>query len=161
MIGLGSDKNPGQNWLYLSICLLIWLILIQLLQAAQDPDWLEEGVLEGFVAEEIAEEGHLLNILVLVTLSNFHSAVLSVRSTAALWQAWGGSAWRRCRRKSRWGSWRRRWTPGRGGWSWWSTRSSQSRQLMRPHCNICCFSILMCHVLKSAHLTMFSLHRNS
>ena len=115
---------------------IIWMILIHILKAAQDPDWLEEGVLEGFVAEEIAEEGHLLNILVLVTLSNFHSAVLSVRSTAALWQAWGGSAWRRCRRKSRWGSWRRRWTPGRGGWSWWSTRSSQSRQLMRPHCNI-------------------------
>ena len=24
MIGLGSDKNPGQNWLYLSICLLLY-----------------------------------------------------------------------------------------------------------------------------------------
>ena len=34
------------------------MILIQLLQAAQG----EEGVLEGFVAEEIAEEGHLLDI---------------------------------------------------------------------------------------------------
>ena len=112
---------------------IIWMISIQLLKAAQDPDWLEEGMLEGFVAQEIAEEGHLLDILVLVTLSNFHSAVLSVRSTAALWQAWGGSAWRRCHKRSRWGSWRRRWTRAPGGWSWWSTGSRLGVDLPGRH----------------------------
>ena len=40
----------------------IFVNMIDTDSTSQDPDWLEEDVLEGFVAGGSAEEGHLLNI---------------------------------------------------------------------------------------------------
>ena len=50
-------------------------------------------------------------------------------------ERWGGRAWRRCRRRSRWGSSPRRWTREPGGWSWWSRGSTKVETSLRRPCN--------------------------
>ena len=63
---------------------------------------------------------------------------------------WEEHAWRRCRRRSRWGSWRRRWRRAPGGWSWWSKGSKLGDSAPPPppcaclHCTENVFVTLIC-----------------
>ena len=70
---------------------------------------------------------------------------------AARWPIWGGSAWRRCRRRSRWGSWPRRWRRGRGGWNWWSRGSITEERSLHHCCNLAEHQKLLALNLTSPH----------